>query len=317
MKKFIIQKNDAGQRLDKFAMKAALGLSQSLMYKYIRKKSIKVNGKRAEISYRLCEKDVVEMYINDEFFSEKKNSFLEIGYDPELDIVYEDENIMLVDKKPGVLVHGDASEKRDTLINQVLLYLYKKGEYDPSRETSFTPSLCNRLDKNTGGIVIIAKNSESQRLLYDIVKYRKVVKKYLALVHGIFSEKSATLTAFLTKRPSGNIVDVTDFETEGSRRIITKYNVLDEGNNLSLLEIELVTGRTHQIMAHMAHVGHPVVGDCKYGYARDNKTTPFRHQALYASSLEFVIDDPKNALCYLNGRIFSVKEVYFSKFLKK
>ncbi len=317
MKKFIIQKNDAGQRLDKFVLKAALGLSPSLMYKYIRKKAIKVNGKRAEISYRLCERDVVEMYINDDFFSEKKNSFLDIGYDPKLDIIFEDENLMLIDKKPGVLVHEDAFEKRDTLINQVLLYLYKKGEYDPEGETSFVPSLCNRLDKNTGGIVIVAKNAKSQRLLYDIVKHRKVVKKYLALVHGIFNKKSDILTAFLTKRPSGNIVDVTDIETEGSRKIITKYNVLREGKELSLLEIELVTGRTHQIRAHMAHVGHPVVGDCKYGYSRDNKIMPFRHQALYATSLEFVIDDPENELYYLNGRIFSVKEVYFSKFIEK
>lgn len=126
MKKFIIQKNDAGQRLDKFVLKAALGLSPSLMYKYIRKKAIKVNGKRAEISYRLCERDVVEMYINDDFFSKKKNSFLDIGYDPKLDIIFEDENLMLIDIKPGVLVHEDAFEKRDTLINQVLLYLYKK-----------------------------------------------------------------------------------------------------------------------------------------------------------------------------------------------
>ncbi len=182
------------------------------------------------------------------FFSEKKNSFLEIGYDPLSWILCMRTKISCLLIKNRVCLFMEMRLKKEILlINQVLLYLYKKGEYDPSRETSFTPSLCNRLDKNTGGIVIIAKNSESQRLLYDIVKYRKVVKKYLALVHGIFSEKSATLTAFLTKRPSGNIVDVTDFETEGSRRIITKYNVLDEGNNLSLLEIELVTGRTHQI----------------------------------------------------------------------
>ena len=317
MKKFVIKKNDSGQRLDKFVAKAAAGLSPSLVYKYIRKKSIKVNGKRAEISYRLQENDVVEMYINDEFFIPKKSGFLNIGYDPTPDIVYEDENMILVDKKPGVLVHESINEKRDTLINQILLYLYNKGEYSPDSEISFTPSLCNRLDKNTGGIVIIAKNAKAQRLLYDIVKYRKITKKYLALVHGAFKVKSAVLTAYLKKDSSANIVDISDFEKEGYRKIITKYTVIDESKDMSLVEIDLVTGRTHQIRAHMAHIGHPVVGDCKYGYARDNKKLPFAHQALYAYSLEFKIDDEKNDLYYLNGRVFRVKKVYFEDFLCK
>lgn len=317
MRKFIIQKNDSGQRLDKFVLKAAMGISPSLMYKYIRKKAIKVNGRRAEISYKLKENDVVEMYINDEFFSEKSHEFFNIKYDPKLEIVYEDDNLLLVDKKPGVIVHEDASESRDTLINQVLLYLYKTGSYDPKIETSFAPSLCNRLDKNTGGIVIVAKNAQSQRLLYDIVKHRKVIKKYLALVHGTFDCKSDTLVAYLRKRASENIVEISDNETDGFRKIITKYSVLKESGRLSLLDIELVTGRTHQIRAHMAHVGHPVVGDCKYGCARDNKGLPFRHQALYSYSLEFKIDDPENALYYLNDRIFKVKDIYFSDFLGK
>ena len=317
MKKFIIQKNDAGQRLDKFVSKAAVGLSTSLMYKYIRKKAIKVNGKRAEISYKLCENDIVEMYINDEFFLDKQSGFLNIGYDPKLEIVYEDDNLLLVDKKPGVIVHSDISESRDTLINQVLLYLYNNKSYDPKKETSFTPSLCNRLDKNTGGIVIVAKNAEAQRLLYDIVKYRKVIKKYLALVHGTFEKKSDTLYAFHRKKAKDNIVEIFDIKQADSREIITKYTVLEESESMSLIEVELVTGRTHQIRAHMAHIGHPIAGDCKYGYARDNKNLPFRHQALYAYSLEFAIDDTQNPLYYLNGRIFKVKNIYFSDFLQK
>lgn len=316
MKKFIIEKNDSGKRLDKFVQKAASGLSTSLMYKYIRKKAIKVNGKRGEISYKLCEGDVVEMYINDEFFVKKSNSFLDIGYDPKLTVIYEDDNLMLVDKKAGVIVHSDDKEGRDTLINQVLLYLYKKGEYDPEKETSFTPSLCNRLDKNTGGIVIIAKNAQSQRLLYDIIKHRQIKKKYLTLVHGILPSAEGVLKGYLKKDSATNTVVVKDKKFEDSKEIITGYRVLRHTENVSLVEVDLITGRTHQIRAHFAHIGHPVLGDRKYGNTRINKNIPFNHQTLYSYSLEFDVDE-SNPLSYLNGRIFKVEEVYFLDFIIK
>ena len=222
---------------------------------------------------------------------------------------------MLVDKKAGVIVHEDASEKRDTLINQVLLYLFKKGEYDPEKENSFTPSLCNRLDKNTGGIVIVAKNSASQKLLYDIVKYRKIKKLYLALTIGIFDKKKDVLKAYLRKDENNNMVTVRDKPFEGSKEIVTKYRVVKEKGNLSLVEVDLITGRTHQIRAHLAHIGHPVVGDGKYGLARLNKSLPFKHQALYAYSLEFKINDKDNPLYYMNDKVFKVDDVYFSDFL--
>lgn len=314
MKKFVIKKNDSEKRLDKFVLKAASGLSPSLMYKYIRKKAIKVNGKRAEISYKLCEGDIVEMYINDEFFAEKSHSFLYITYDPKLTVIYEDENLLLIDKKAGVIVHDDNKEGRDTLINQVLLYLYKKGEYDPHNETSFVPSLCNRLDKNTGGIVIVAKNAESQRLLYDIIKHRQVKKKYLALIHGIPEKKNAVLYGFLKKDETSNTVEVRDEYFDGSREIRTGYNVIKTKDNISLVEVDLITGRTHQIRAHFAHIGNCVVGDCKYGTLRMNKGLPYRHQALYSYSLEFLLP-VDNKLSYLNGKIFKVDEVYFLDFM--
>ena len=285
------------------------------MYKYIRKKAIKVNNKRAEISYKLCEGDIVEMYINDEFFTEKSSDFLKIAYDPKLNIVYEDDNVLLVDKKPGVIVHEDADEKRDTLINQVLLYLYKTGKYDPEKETSFVPSLCNRLDKNTGGIVIVAKNAEAQRLLYDIVKFREVKKLYLALVWGTFDKKSDTIYGFLKKDCNKNIVEVRDKAFDDAKEIITSYKVLKQNDKMSLVEIDLVTGRTHQIRAHMAHIGHAVVGDGKYGLMKMNKNSPFKHQALYSYSLEFRIKDENNPLFYLNGKKFTVKDVYFQEFV--
>ncbi|MBQ6823835.1 MAG: RluA family pseudouridine synthase [Clostridia bacterium] len=314
MKSFTVTKNDADQRLDKFVLKVAGNLSPALMYKYLRKKAIKVNGKRAEGNARLQVGDVVELYINDEFFTEKSADFRSIGYQPKLSVVYEDENLLLVDKKPGVPVHADTHGSRDTLINHVLLYLYNKGEYDPETEHSFTPALCNRLDQNTGGIVIVAKNAAAGRALYEIVKYRQVEKRYLTLVHGSLPQKQATLRAYLKKDAKENLVQVVDQPREGFKEIITRYRVLREGRGLSLLEIELVTGRTHQIRAHMSHVGHPVAGDLKYGTAARNKGLPFKHQALYAYSLEFKLPED-HFLSYLNGRVFRVNKVYFEDFL--
>lgn len=174
MKSFEIEKNDESQRLDKFIHKAAPLLPQSLLYKYIRTKRIKVNGKRAEISTRLRLGDKVDMYINDEFFEKKASTYDFLKASKHLDIIYEDENIMLLDKKVGVLCHPDNEEYVDTLIGRIKRYLYEKGEYSPDRENSFVPSLVNRIDRNTGGIVIAAKNAESLRILNQKMKDREL-----------------------------------------------------------------------------------------------------------------------------------------------
>ncbi len=316
MKRFVITQNDADQRLDKFVQKVAGNLSPSLMYKYLRKKAIKVGGKRAEGNTRLQVGDVVEMYINDEFFTQKSEDFRTIAYRPHLSVVYEDENLLLVDKKPGVPVHADDHGNRDTLINHVLLYLYEKGEYDPRAEASFTPALCNRLDRNTGGIVMVAKNAAAGRALYQIVKDRQIQKRYLTLALGSFEKKSATLRDWLKKDSGENLVTLSKTPKEGYKEIITRYRVLQEGRGVSLLEVELVTGRTHQIRAHLASIGHPVAGDLKYGTNAQNKGLPFKHQALYAYSLEFKLpaDHP---LAYLNGKVFQVRDVYFKDYIER
>ena len=303
MREFEIKKNDAGQRLDKFLSKAVKGLPMSLMYKYIRTKKIKVNRARTEQKYMLEEGDTVQLFIKDEFFDspEKDDSAL-ASITPKLTIVYEDENIILCNKRPGVLVHEDDEGKDNTLIMHIKAYLYQKGEYDPENEQSFAPALCNRIDRNTGGIVIGAKNAEALRVMNEKIKNDEISKFYYCVVHGKMPKKSDTLTGFLLKDSDKNQVKIFDKQVKGSKNIITKYKVISERNGMSLLEIELVTGRTHQIRAHMSYIGHPLVGDGKYGVNKDDRAKGYKYQALYAYRLRFDFNDDSGALGYLKGR---------------
>lgn len=298
-----IKKNDAGQRLDKFLSKAVKGLPMSLMYKYIRTKKIKVNRKRCEQKYILAEGDEIQLFIRDEFFdSPEKDDGALSRIVPKLDVVYEDDNIILCNKRPGVLVHEDDSAKDNTLIMHIKAYLYQKGEYDPADEQSFAPALCNRIDRNTGGIVIAAKNAEALRVMNEKIKNDEIRKFYLCAVHGKPSRKSATLTGYLKKNSATNLVTISDKEKEGYKNIITKYKVIAENRDTALLEIELVTGRTHQIRAHMAHIGHSLLGDGKYGVNREDKSDGYKYQALYSYRLIFNFGDASGALGYLKGK---------------
>lgn len=313
MKSFEIKSNDANQRLDKFIRKTLPNLPQSLMYKYIRIKRIKVNGKRADISTMLRLGDTIDMYINDEFFVKPETRYDFTGASKSIDIIYEDDNIVLMNKKTGLLCHPDDREYVDTLITRLKRYLYDKGEYIPDDENSFTPSLVNRIDRNTGGIVIAAKNAESLRILNAQMKKRNMRKFYLCVVHGIPEKEIALLEGYLSKDEKNNIVKVTRKETPGSKEIKTKYKVIskDEKNKLSLVEVELLTGRTHQIRAHFASIGHPLLGDGKYGSNKLNKDWGYKKQFLYSYKLIFNFDDEGKMLSYLNGRCFEVKDVWF------
>ena len=313
MKEIVISKNDAGQRLDRFLAKAVPLLPASLAQKYIRLKRIKLDGKRAERDTRLCEGNVLQLYINDEFFDSPKpeNAYLTVTA-PKLNIVYEDENLILVDKKPGQAVHPhDGAEYGKTLIDHIQAYLYAKGEWKPRQENSFTPALCNRIDRNTGGIVIAAKTAEALRILNQKIKDRELEKRYLCLVHGAPRPREGKLEGYIFKDAKQNRVYVTQKPQPGAKTAVTIYRTLESRNGLSLVECELITGRTHQIRAMMAAAGTPLLGDGKYG--RLDKGSDRRYQALYSYKLKFAFTTDAGCLAYLDGREFTVEKVDFAE----
>lgn len=298
-----IERNDAGQRLDKFLTKAVKGLPKSLMYKFIRTKKIKLNRARTEPDVMLKEGDELQFFIRDEFFDSPEQDVGAIArIEPKLDVVYEDENIILMNKRPGVLVHEDVEGRDNTLLMHLQSYLYRKGEYDPRAEQSFAPALCNRIDRNTGGIVIAAKNAAALRDMNYRIKSGQVSKLYLCAVHGTMPKKNDILTGYLKKNEKTNTVDVSDTLKPGYREIKTGYRVQSSKNGATLLEVELFTGRTHQIRAHLSHIGHPLLGDGKYGVNRDDKKKGYHYQALYSYRLRFDFELNGDVLDYLSGK---------------
>ncbi len=316
-KEITIGQNDAGQRLDRFLIKAFPSLTAGVINKAVRNKDIKINGKRSEISYKLKCGDILYIFMPDRLLEANYESedFTQAGN--KLNIIYEDENILLADKEQGLAVHSDNSGNVDTLINRIKKYLYEKGEFQPENENSFAPALCNRIDRNTGGIVIAAKNAESLRILNEKIKNRELTKKYLCIVLGKPDKEEALLTAYLQKDSQSNQVTITDKKTSENLTIKTKYKVLDSFGKLSLLEVDLLTGRTHQIRAHMAHIGHPLLGDGKYGINRINKEFGFKMQVLYSYKLRFDFVEDAGKLNYLNKKEFTVQLVPFLAQYKK
>ena len=313
MKELTVQKNDAGQRLDRFVGKAVPLLPESLLQKYIRLKRIKLNGRGARRDTRLAEGDVLSLYINDEFFEKprEENSYLRVGT-PKLDIVYEDENILLADKKPGVLCHSAGAWDYNTLIAHIQAYLYQKGEWRPREENSFAPALCNRIDRNTGGIVIAAKNAEALRVMNEKIAAREIEKYYLCVVSGRPKPPEGKLEGFLFKDAAKNRVYVRSKPEPGARTAVTYYKTLASRSGLSLVECRLGTGRTHQIRAQMAAAGTPLLGDGKYGDGRRNRALDESGQLLYSYRLSFDFQTDAGALEYLRGRSFRAAKVDFA-----
>lgn len=305
MRTIIVGKNDAGQRLDKFLIKTFKALPVSLAYKFIRKKKIKVNRKHAAPGQILSEGDTLQLFIPEEFLVKEGGSAHWKTIVPHIKPVYEDENIIICNKPAGMLVHSDSEGNTDTLINHIKAYLYRKSEYDPDTEQSFAPALCNRIDRNTGGLVIAAKNAEALRAMNELIRQGKVKKKYLCIAHGIFEKKSDTLKGYIKKDNQKNLVTVyketpSVEKARNVKAILTHYKVIAEkgagDEAMSLLEVDLLTGRTHQIRAHLASIGHPLLGDSKYGNCYNRRAIGYKHQALCACSLEFDAFGPLKAV---------------------
>ena len=312
MREFTIGPNDAGQRLDRWLAKTLPLLPAPLAQKYIRIKRVKCNGKGAKRDTRLVQGDVLQLYINDEFFDTPtpENAFLSV-FKPQLDIVYEDENLLLVNKRPGLVVHPDEQEKVNTLLTHIQAYLYQKKEWNPRQENAFAPALCKRIDRNTGGIVIAAKTAEGLRVMNQKIKDRELEKRYLCVIHGTMPQREGKLEGYLWKDEVKKQVYVRSKPVPGAKTAVTLYRTLAVRNGLSLVECELVTGRTHQIRAQFSASGHPLLGDGKYGSERDNRRYGRHGQALYSYRLSFRFTTDAGPLEPLNGRSWQVEEVDF------
>ena len=303
MKRVTAAKNDAGQRIDKFILKYTKDMPKSLLYKAFRKKRIKVNGKKQEGDYILKEGDVLDLYINDEFFAEGKKE-IRIIKKPQIDIIYEDENIIVANKPKGVLMHGE--DRENSLVDNLISYLYLKGEYVPEQEHSFTPAFCNRIDKNTQGLVIAAKNAQALREVNEKIKEGKIRKFYLCLLSNVPKAKNGEIETYLKKDEKQNKVFVCKKDEPGAKYAKTKYRVLRETDEGVLTEVELLTGRTHQIRVHMSHIGCPIMGDVKYGAKKDGKNT---YQELTAFKLYFDFEaDEESVICNVSKKTFSITQ---------
>jgi 23S rRNA pseudouridine955/2504/2580 synthase len=307
MRAVIAGRSHANKRIDRVVREMFPNMPSGAVHKAFRKKDVKVNGIRVKNDFLISAGDRIEIFVIDEILDGvplQDNHKLNRGFT----IVYEDMNLLIVNKEQGVQVHPDQKQPDNTLIDSIRRYLSEKGEYDPGDPASFPPSLCHRLDRNTGGLLIAAKNDESRKIILEKMKAGEIRKYYLCLVKGKMKEEQARLRAYLYKDEFKSRVFVNEVKSRGSAEIITGYRLVsyDPDSDISRLEVELVTGRTHQIRAHLAYIGHPIIGDGKYGTNSINRSYNYKYQALWAFKIKF---DIKGAgiLDYLKGKQFQVK----------
>ena len=302
MREFVITAGDDGKKLEKWLIREMPAVGMGLRRKYFRLKRYKLNGRPAREDARLAAGDVLMVYLNDELFEKprREDPFLS-KIRPALRVAYEDQHVLVVDKKPGLAAHPDAHEKVNTLITHAQAYLYQKGEYDPAAPGSFAPALCNRLDRFTGGLEIIAKTHEAMDILNQKIRDREIEKHYLCAALGHFERDEGMFDNYIIKRPGEKKVRVSPRPDPDGKRAQTRYRVLNRSNGLSLVECELLTGRTHQIRAQMAFAGHPLLGDGQYGDSRRNERYGRSYQALCAYKLKFAFTGDAGVLDRLAG----------------
>lgn len=295
MKILIATKNDEGMRLDKFLKKVLKNAPDSLIYKWIRKKRIKINSKSAKLNQRLFEGDEISLYINDEFFKDAPEAppYFDVS---RLSIAYEDENIIVADKQGGLLCQPKPSNPQgENLEGYIKSYLYQKGECLGEAENTFSPQLCHRIDKNTAGLVIAAKNKEALLIINEKLKNREIQKYYLLRAEGEFEKKQGDICGYIKRDERNNVSVFYEKFVPGAKKAVTLYKVL--GGSLVLAELK--TGRTHQIRASFAHIGHPLIGDVKYGAKPNDKN---EYQQLLAAKIVFGFKTDAGILNYLKGK---------------
>ncbi len=313
MKNFIITANDNMKRIDNFLMKLLPHLSRNEIFALLRNNKVKVNGKKTQHDYRLSFNDSIDIYLNDEYFETKINDLFKLTKN-DLNIIFEDKNIILLNKPIGLITHEDNKEKIHTLLNKLKLYMLESKQWNPEIEQTFEPSLCNRLDRNTSGIVIAAKNIEALRNLNEIIKNNEVKKFYYSVVYNKIPKKEDTLYAYHQKDVHKNIVKIVDSPQVGYKKIITKYKIIKSTDKYSVLEVELLTGRTHQIRAHLSFLKHPIIGDNKYSNKYIDKDSRFKTQLLV--SYKIIFKTTNDYFKYLNNKEFKLNKIWFlDKFL--
>lgn len=305
LKELIVDKNENEQRIDRFLRKYLEEASRGFIYKMLRKKNIKLNGKKAKPEDVIYEGDKIQLYLADATIEKfmKKQDIIESKLIP--DIIYEDENIILINKRAGILSHGSGGDYEENIVDSMLSYLIQKGDYVPRIEKTFTPSICNRLDRNTSGIIVGAKTYDALKEINRVFKESKVRRFYKTIVSGEI-EEDIQAKAYLSKNEDRNLVKIHRRDGEGLKKIETHINVLENKGGYTLLEVELKTGRTHQIRAHLASLGYPVIGDRKYGKKEINHNFKEKYklndQWLHGYKIEF--QGLEGSMEYLNGKIF-------------
>ncbi|MCV3734301.1 RluA family pseudouridine synthase [Ureaplasma miroungigenitalium] len=311
LKIFKITENEAQQRLDRYLLKMFKNVSRFNIYKMVRTKDVKVNNKKADIKYMLQIGDEVRVFMPADMLQENKNlDFLKAKDD--LEIIYEDNNILVIHKPVGLIVHDDIHEQDDTLAKRVKKYLAKTKQYNPFDQSSFTPSLCHRLDLNTSGLIMAAKNALALRNITDMFQKNDVVRKYYCLTYSPTPKNQDLVQNFMYKKPDDNLMVVQDFKTKDNKTALTKYKFIKNVRNYYLYEIELLTGRTHQIRAVMNYLNAPLVGETRYINKRIDKDERYTHQCLVSYYISFKnLEKYDSELHYLSNKEFKLQNIWF------